>query len=1405
MGIAVLGPLEVDGHPNGLGPRDRVVLSALVVRAGDPVSTEGLADALWGERLPASWAKVVQGCVVRLRKRLGTAAIESGSFGYRLALSDDELDLRLFERALERAREALAGADPARASYVVREGLELWRGRALEDLDGWEPGRVEAQRLEGLRMDAEELLVEAETDAGRALSVLERARALVAQAPFRERRWALLATALYQAGRQQDALGAVKRARTMFVDELGLDPGPDLVRLEEQLLRQDPSLDVPAAREISSVCPYRGLLPYGAEHADSFFGREDDVAACLRRLRDSSVLAVVGPSGVGKSSLVRAGVAASLGRGGAAVLVITPGAHPLDSLTGLKPRGRQTLVVDQTEEAVTVCADVGERERFFAALAAHVGAGGALVLSLRADHLGDLAPYPDIARVLEEGLYLLGPMSEPDLRSAIEGPARRAGLRLEPGLVDLLVGEVEGEPAALPLLSHVLRETWEHREGPTLTVNGYRTTGGIRNAVAQSAETLYDSMDHAQRQRLRSLLLRLVMPTEDGEPVRARVPRTKVAGDDVRRQLVEQLVDARLVSIDGDTVQIAHEALVRVWPRLRGWLDDDLDGQRLFRHLAGAADAWDAMGRPDSELYRGARLNRVLEWRDRAAPDLNDTETEFLAASTGLSQTELLAAETRIARERSVNRRLRGALAGVGVLLVLTLAAGVVAVRTANQADRARALAEVSSGRAVDAAELAAVRRASAHAPLHEDLPTGLLLAVAALEFETSPQMWENLGAVLTRAGPLSGVRDLGESVGRPGTAWIAHMATSPEGGLMAATLAQEGVRLFSTPDLEPIQFPSYGPSPAVALSPDGTQLAVAEDGIEPVIRLYDLPGGVLSQRQVDGLPAGHIDYSSLDFSGDGTRIRAEVLGPEERGPADNLVGTAVVWDVARPSRPVFVERFPFRGSTALSPDGRRLYVAGADARSLREYDVDSGVLVRSAASAPVAVAGARSTELSPDGATIAVATGSQILLFDARTLKRTGPALRGHTARINDVSYAPNARLLVSASDDRSAMVWETTSGDPIHRFVGRDSLRNAAFGTDSRTVYATGGDGLILAWGVSGTSRLLTLGEGAVATGRQVYSESFPGPDGHTVVRVEAGRLWFEDAVTGASTRRVPTADTRFAWSPAARWFVSTGSHGVVTVWEAATGRVLARRTVLRPTEEVLVAFGPGANRVYVGSDAMLMTLDRKTLRPAYDDVVLDDTPTAILPHPADGSVIILMQQGRLLRVDPETGATLSSVPSGMLETEDGGALSPSRSLMAATDEHYNVRLLDLETLEWIGSDAHIPGDQLAYAPDGRQVAALQADRIRVWDGRSGDYQASLALPADLTADPSISYLPDSSGLLVTANDGRTWTVNTRTSTWVARACRIAGRNLTRAEWKQFFPGSPYRLTCPQWPADS
>ena len=341
---------------------------------------------------------------------------------------------------------------------------------------------------------------------------------------MRERRWGLLALAQYQGGRQGDALQTLQQARRVLVDELGLDPGDDLVALEQRHPQPGP---FPRRRRGTlrdrSECPYLGLVAYGVVDATAFFGREDVTAACLHRLDQARVLAVVGPSGSGKSSLARAGVAAALERDGRVVHVLTPGSHPMSALSGAPTRPGTVLVVDQCEEALGVEEGSPESAEFFAALV-EFAQRHPLVLTLRADRLGDLSPHPDFARLVESGLYLLGPMAEPDLRRAIEGPAAQAGLRLEPGLVDLLVREVAGEPAALPLLSHVLRQTWRHREGGTLTVQGYAATGGVREAVAQSAEGVFRGLDPAHQAMLRDLMLRLVTPDEGGDPVRTRVP-----------------------------------------------------------------------------------------------------------------------------------------------------------------------------------------------------------------------------------------------------------------------------------------------------------------------------------------------------------------------------------------------------------------------------------------------------------------------------------------------------------------------------------------------------------------------------------------------------------------------------------------------------------------------------------------------------------------------------------------------------------------------------------------------------------------------------------------------------------------------------------------------------------------
>ncbi|WP_165546741.1 AfsR/SARP family transcriptional regulator [Kribbella soli] len=246
MGIAVLGPLTVDGGQH-LGRRDRVVLSALVVHPGDVVSADVLADVLWGDELPASWTKIVQGCVVRLRKALGNRSIETSPRGYRLTVPPDEIDAQRFERAVERAG-VLVATDAERAAAVLSGALRLWRGRPLIEVECWDAARIEAARLEELRQLAQETAVEAALRSGRHSSVLGRAQALVAEAPLRERRSILLATAQYRSGRQAEALDTVLRLRAVLNRELGVDPVPEIDELQEAILRQDPAL-VPAAAD----------------------------------------------------------------------------------------------------------------------------------------------------------------------------------------------------------------------------------------------------------------------------------------------------------------------------------------------------------------------------------------------------------------------------------------------------------------------------------------------------------------------------------------------------------------------------------------------------------------------------------------------------------------------------------------------------------------------------------------------------------------------------------------------------------------------------------------------------------------------------------------------------------------------------------------------------------------------------------------------------------------------------------------------------------------------------------------------------------------------------------------------------------------------------------------------------
>ncbi len=613
---------------------------------------------------------------------------------------------------------------------------------------------------------------------------------------MRERRWVVLSVAQYRQGRQADALATVRRARGLLAAELGLDPCTELAELEQAILRQDPSLlSDQVFRAASPECPYFGLPPAGIGDADRYFGREQELSGALGALEEHGVLLVAGSSGVGKSSFVRAGIGAHFIAHGREVAIVTPGEHPVDALREVElPVGESLLIVDQCEQAFSAD-DPAEIQEFFDALSRMVFRG-MLVVAIRADRLGDLADHRGFTEIIQSHMLMLTPLGRDGLRAVIEKPAEQAGLILEPGLVEILVRDADGR--TLPLLSHALRQVWSRREGRVMTVDGYRASGEIDGAVAKTAEEVFATLSAEGARMLRDILLRLVESSADGAVISRRVERAWIAIDDAHAKIVDRLVDARLLTTDEESVQMSHEALAREWPRLKEWLADDVEGQRIMRHLGATAAAWDAMGRPDSELYRGGRLTTALHWRDAAGPALTALEREFLDAAAAHESAGLAAAQGQLRKERRMVRRLSWVSTGAAGLAIVAVTAGMFAGFQANLAgERAKA----------DEA-----RRVAALALDEPGFDRALLLAVEAIQLWDSSETRLNLIRVISRAPHLASIIHIPED----GVAALG-MSLATDGTRASVIDSDQDVRLFDLDDRS--QLGEYSPSVKTVVS----------------------------------------------------------------------------------------------------------------------------------------------------------------------------------------------------------------------------------------------------------------------------------------------------------------------------------------------------------------------------------------------------------------------------------------------------------------------------------------------------------------------------------------------------------------------------------------------------------
>jgi basic membrane lipoprotein Med (substrate-binding protein (PBP1-ABC) superfamily)/DNA-binding SARP family transcriptional activator len=700
----ILGAIEAlhDGHAVALGgPKQRAVLACLLLQANHLVSSEALIDTLWGEDPPDTARNTLQGYVSHLRHALEDGALEGRPPGYVLHVQPGDVDAIRFDELVREARGL--GDEPARASALLSEALGLWRGPALADVVQEASLAGEAARLEESRLTAIEDRVEADLELGRHAQLVGELDALTGRHPLRERLWGQLMLALYGAGQQADALRAFQRLRSLLGEELGLDPSPRLTRLQERILLHDPALVPSRATGPAAGIrnPFKGLRPFDEEDAEDFFGREELVGRLVGDLEASTrLIALVGPSGSGKSSVVNAGLIPAIrATEGWVVARMVPGRHPfeelraalrgigLDDTTVHAPEGRRLLlVVDQFEE-LFVIADEADRAPFLAALTEATTDPDelvAVVLTLRADLYDRPLVHATFAPSFIAGAVTILPMSAAEIERAVAVPARRVGIDVDPALLADLIADTTDQPSALPLLQYALTELFDRRTGPSLTSEEYRTLGGVHGILSRRSEDLYGHLDEQQRKVWLQVFLRLVRLGPKAGDASRRVPIGELTALDLDPVALSEVLESfgrhRLLTFDRDpvtgdaTVQVAHEALLTRWERLAEWIErhrTDLSKHESFAH---AVEEWEASGRNADYLLTGSRLAEFESWARETTLRLTDGERAYLEdgiARKRVAEVEELAQrEKRRALERSARTRLIALIVAVAMVLV---------------------------------------------------------------------------------------------------------------------------------------------------------------------------------------------------------------------------------------------------------------------------------------------------------------------------------------------------------------------------------------------------------------------------------------------------------------------------------------------------------------------------------------------------------------------------------------------------------------------------------------------------------------------------------------------------------------------------------------------------------------
>jgi WD40 repeat protein/DNA-binding SARP family transcriptional activator len=1206
--------------------------------------------------------------------------------------------------------------------------------------------------------------------------------------PWRENAHRQVMRLLALNGQRDDALAQYGTCRRLLEAELGAEPSTKTQRLYQQLLREEWPPPVPAEAEAPvrrpravGACPYRGLAAFREQDAPFFFGREDFVALLLEAFhRQPLVTVLVGSSGSGKSSTVHAGLLPQLRGGDDGEWLIAhcrPGGQPFQALAAallplLEPqssetdrlletqklanawhqedlallptverileihpdKGRLLLVIDQFEELYTLCPETTERKRFLDLLlsAAQAGEGSlapafVLLITLRADFMGQALAYRPFADALQEGALMLGPMNRDELRAAIARPAQVQGAAFDPGLVDRILDDVGEEPGNLPLLEFALTLLWEQAEGGWLTHGAYEALGRVEGALARYAEQVFADLEPAKQERVPHILTQLVQPGEGTEDTRRVASRAEVG--EANWPLTRHLADRRLVVTGRDTagneiVEVAHEALIQNWRRLQGWLASNRAFRIWQEGLRAALRQWEGSGRDGGALLRGAPLGQAEEWLAAREEELSQAEREFIGASAALRERRAADREAQRQRELAAERRSRrlwGALAGV--LAVATIVALVLTFFSFQQ--RRQALEAYSLSLAANAREV-----------LNDlDNTTALSLALAANQIDDPPREAQRL---------------LLEAAYAPGARWRADVEA-----------------LF--PGVE-------GPATALEIGADGrTVLAGLEDGslvvwdLETEEEIARLLGHTARVNDVAFGPDGSIALSGGEdaqvilwdlatgqeirrFRGHSGTVRAVDISPDGRtavsggfaGTAWMQPGELILWDLETGGEirrldghiaGIVAARFTPAGDAVLASSGDakifsdelpgEILEVGMVPFDLNLWDVETGQIRRRF---DLEGDDAYCLSISPDGST--ALSGSFYNKISAVWDLETGErihTLEVHHEGVRTVAVGPDGRRALSGSYDDSLVLWDFETGQPIARLDARASdVLDLGFSPDARTALSSSRDGGLILWDLVDAAEVQRLpGHGDMVwdvafapDGKQALSSSGAAAPG-APVRDASIRLWDLEAGTQLQAFELPVnVIFQVAISPDGRTALVATDEPFVRVWDLASWQEAGRL-------EGHVASVTGIEFAPDGQRALSISVDGTS--------ILWDVPGRQALHRFGGH-----------------GEGLWSL-----------AVSPDGRTAVSDSADSSMVLWDLETGEEIRSflrrdPGGEPGSSgMAFLPDGRAALACEGDGSLIeWNLQTGQEIRRLGTHASLRTRVVIS--PDGLLAVTSGMDG-------------------------------------------------